>query len=224
MELIKKIKGLIKKKCSKIISRLIDTKQLAKTVNEINNRNIIDECKNQVVLGENSKFYPEAKVYNSQHDKTKIIIGEHTHIRGQLLVLRYGGSIKIGTNCYVGDGTRIWSGDSIIIGNDVLISHNVSIIDTNSHEINYLERAERYTDLIENGSWENKGSIITEPIIINDYVWISFSAVILKGVVIGKGAIVAAGAVVTKNVEAWTVVAGNPAVVVKYLPEYNQEK
>ena len=44
-----------------------------------------------------------------------------------------------------------------------------------------------------------------------DYAWISFGVTILKGVTIGKGAIVAAGSLVTKDVDDWTVVAGNPA-------------
>jgi acetyltransferase-like isoleucine patch superfamily enzyme len=48
-----------------------------------------------------------------------------------------------------------------------------------------------------------------------DNVWIGMNAVILKGVTIGENCVVAAGSVVTKNVEPNTVVAGNPAVVVK---------
>lgn len=43
------------------------------------------------------------------------------------------------------------------------------------------------------------------------------NCIILKGVTIGEGAIVGAGSVVTKDVPAWTVVAGNPAKVVKTL-------
>lgn len=58
---------------------------------------------------------------------------------------------------------------------------------------------------------------ITSPIIIKDHAWISFNAIILKGVTIGKSAIVTAGAVVTKDVPDFTVVAGNPAKIVKYL-------
>jgi acetyltransferase-like isoleucine patch superfamily enzyme len=48
-------------------------------------------------------------------------------------------------------------------------------------------------------------------VIIGDRVWIGFRAVILPGVTIGDGAVVAASAVVTKNVERFTIVAGNPA-------------
>lgn len=46
---------------------------------------------------------------------------------------------------------------------------------------------------------------------IGNHVWIGYRALILPGVTIGEGAVVGAGAVVTKNVEPFTIVAGNPA-------------
>ena len=55
----------------------------------------------------------------------------------------------------------------------------------------------------------------TAPVRIANNVWIGMNAVILKGVTIGENSVVAAGSVVTKNVEPNTVVAGNPAQVVK---------
>lgn len=221
--MIRKIKKIIKKIGAKIILKFIDHPAVTETVNNINKRNKISECQNQTDYGLGSRFYEEAKVYNSQFKKESIKIGQNTHIRGQLLVLKYGGLILIGDNCYIGDGSRVWSGESIFIGNNVLISHNVSIVDTNSHELDYLERIERNNELIANGPWQEKGSIITNPIVIEDYAWINFGAIVLKGVTIGKGAIIAAGAVVTKNVEPWTIVAGNPASIVKYLPQYKKQ-
>lgn len=169
------------------------------------------------------KFKFGAKVENLSKNKDNIGIGKKTVVEGRLLVFNYGGSIKIGDYVYIGAGSNIWSGESIIIGNNVLISHNVNIIDTNSHEIDHLERAERYIELLEYGHPSNKASIVTRPIIIEDYVWISFGASILKGVTIGKGAIIAAGAVITKDVPPYTVVAGNPAVVVRYLKSNQNE-
>ncbi|NVO02172.1 MAG: hypothetical protein HXX09_05670 [Bacteroidetes bacterium] len=68
------------------------------------------------------------------------------------------------------------------------------------------------------GIRKEKENIITAPIIINDFVWINFNAIILKGVTIGEGAIIAAGAVVTKDVPPFTLVGGNPARVIKQLP------
>jgi galactoside O-acetyltransferase len=55
------------------------------------------------------------------------------------------------------------------------------------------------------------------PVKIQDKVWIGFNAIVLKGVTIGEGAVVGAGAVVTRNVPAYTVVAGNPARPIREL-------
>ena len=65
-------------------------------------------------------------------------IGSNSHIRGELLTFNYGGNIEIGDNTFVGVGAKIWSGESVKIGSNVLISHNVNIIDSDSHEIDYL--------------------------------------------------------------------------------------
>jgi maltose O-acetyltransferase len=59
--------------------------------------------------------------------------------------------------------------------------------------------------------FSNKGG----DVIIGDRVWIAYRAIILPGVTIGEGAVVGAGSVVTKDVEAYTIVAGNPARFVK---------
>lgn len=162
-------------------------------------------------------FYAESCVANMANDKKKIQIGKNTHIRGTLLIFNHGGSIKIGENCYVGDLSRIWSANSVTIGNNVLISHNVNIIDTNSHEIDHIDRANGYINLVMAGNNIINSKVVTAPIIIGDHAWINFNVIILKGVTIGTGAIVAAGSVVTKDVPAWTLVAGNPAKIIKHL-------
>ncbi len=199
---------------TRIFLKLIDKSMLSKVVTDTNNMKIVNDCNNKSIIDKGSMYYPEASVDNSRL-RESIRIGKNTHIRGHFLIFKYGGSITIGNDCYIGDGTRIWSGDSVTIGNDVLISHNVSIVDTNAHEINHIERADRYRELIKHGAWDDKGSIITTPIIIEDYAWLSFGSTILRGVTIGEGAIVAAGAVVTKDVKPFTIVAGNPAVFIK---------
>ena len=167
--------------------------------------------------GTNCFLYSTTRIYNYQNQRKHINIGDNSHIRGELLIFPYGGNIKIGEDCYVGENSRIWSGEDIEIGNNVLISHNVNIIDTNTHEIDHFERAEGYKNLIKNGHPKKKGNIKTYPIIIEDYAWISFNSIILKGCKIGKGAIIAAGSVVTKDVEPFTLVAGNPAKFIKKL-------
>jgi acetyltransferase-like isoleucine patch superfamily enzyme len=165
-----------------------------------------------------AKFYEESKVLNLQNDPSKITIGSNTHVRGFLQIFAYGGSINIGANCYVGENSYIWSGERIEIGNDVLISHNVNIIDSNSHELNASERKKGALHIFAKGHPAEKGSIITQPIRIGHHAWINFNSIILKGVSIGEGAIVAAGSVVTKDVPAWTVVGGHPAEVIREIP------
>lgn len=176
----------------------------------------LDKC-NSSIRNKGAVFLKEAKVINMRNNKDDISIGNGTRIRGELLTFKYGGKIVIGDFCYIGEGTKIWSGESIVIGNDVLISHNVSIADTSAHELDYLDRAESYKKLLKNGHTSIKGTIQTAPIIINNNVWINFNSIILRGVTIGEGAIIAAGAVVTKNVPPYVLVGGNPSKILKYL-------
>lgn len=65
-------------------------------------------------------------------------------------------------------------------------------------------------------TFEDKGG----DVIVEDHAWIAYRALILPGVAIGEGAIVAAGAVVTKDVEPFSIVAGNPA---KKIGERNED-
>lgn len=168
-------------------------------------------------VAEDVVFHPEAIVDNLQNDSSKIAVGKGTNIRGTLLVFSYGGRITVGSNCYLGKDSNIWSASQIEIGNDVLISHNVNIIDTNSHELDYEDRAKSYVEMTTIGHPKNVVNVDSAPIKIGNHVWINFNCTILKGVTIGNGAIVAAGSVVTKNIEPFTVVAGNPAKVIKQL-------
>jgi acetyltransferase-like isoleucine patch superfamily enzyme len=201
----------------KIVAKLLNSKMGLNNpyLNICNIELKSSKCLGQVTIGEKSKFYEQAEVVNLQQAKTKIEIGINTHIRGTLLLFAHNGNINIGNNCYIGFGTQIWSANKITIGNDVLISHNCNIIDTNSHEENYLERKESYIKMLIKGHPTENVNVKSAPIIIEDHVWISYNVCILKGVRIGKGAIIGAGSVVLKNVEPFTMVAGNPAVFIK---------
>lgn len=175
----------------------------------------------QCQISSNSMFYMPAEIHNLQEDRNKINIGSNTHVRGILTVFAFGGKIEIGDNCYIGEGTRIWSAEKVQIGNNVLIAHNSNIIDTDSHEVDYLERSDSYVKMIARGHSRVRGNVMCEAVVIEDYVWISYNVTILKGVRIGLGSIVGAGSVVTKDVPPFVLVAGNPAVVKKKLVEHN---
>ena len=168
------------------------------------------------VLDPSVTLHPTAQIDNILHRPEAIVVGAHTHVRGQLLTFWNGGKITVGEWCYIGEGTRIWSQSSVTIGNYVLIAHLVDIHDTNSHPIDWKERR-LDTEAILSGTYRTPTQTVSAPVTIEDDAWIGFKATVLKGVRIGRGAIVSAGAVVTKDVEAWTVVAGNPARVIAEL-------
>lgn len=157
-----------------------------------------------------------ARIRNALGDSSQIVIGTNSHVRGELMIFAHGGRIKIGQWCYVGVGTRIWSGASIDIGDRVLISHSVNIFDSLTHPIRASERHEQAKAIFTTGH-PRRISLDDKPIKISDDAWIGACAIIMRGVTIGRGGIVAAGAVVTKDVPAYTIVAGNPAVVVREL-------
>jgi len=106
----------------------------------------------------------------------------------------------------------------IEIGSYCLISWNVGIADSDFHP---LDPAERRRDALALAPYYKdrppRPPIRTAPVRIGHNVWIGMNAIILKGVTIGDNSVIAAGSVVSKSVSANTVVAGNPAVVVRHL-------
>jgi maltose O-acetyltransferase len=161
---------------------------------------------------------PNATVSNLSQQPNLITIGKNSVIRGELLIYSHSGKISVGESCYVGDGSRIWSSESVNIGNRVLISHNVNIHDTDSHSINTELRSQHFYAIMSTGHpKENIFDIKASPVVIDDDVWIGFNSTILKGVKIGKGSIIAACSVVTKDVPPNVIVAGNPAKVIREL-------
>jgi acetyltransferase-like isoleucine patch superfamily enzyme len=167
-------------------------------------------------LQEGAFLSHSARIRNALGDSNKILIGRHSHIRGELMIFGHGGRISIGEWCYVGVGTRIWSAGSIEIGNRVLISHSVNIFDNLTHPLKAADRHEQAKQIFTSGH-PREISLDEKPVKIGDDAWIGACAMILRGVSVGEGGVVAAGAVVTRDVPAYSIVAGNPAVVVREL-------
>ena len=204
----------------KIIAKIFNSKIILNNPYIHSNCNFKDnsskiENDRLAMIGDKTVFYPESEFQNLSNDKSKIVIGKNTHIRGEILAYPYSEKMIIGDNCYVGVNTIIRCGEFIKIGDNVLIAHNVTIIDSDSHEIDAKERADSFINLIEHGHPLTKGSVKTSPIVINDNVWISYNVAILKGVTIGEGAIIAAGSIITKDVPPFTIAAGNPGKIIK---------
>ena len=157
---------------------------------------------------------PTCKIVNHQGNPESIFVSKNCLICGQLAVFHHGGKISVGENSFISEGTRIWSGHSIKIGNRVLISHNVHLLDNNSHSISAMRRHQEFLDVMTLGRPTTNDGISSAEILVEDDVWIGFNSTILKGVTIGRGSIVGANSVITKDVPPYTIVAGNPARVI----------
>lgn len=147
---------------------------------------------------------------------SKLKIAEYSQIQGKIITECSDASVNIGARTFIGRSSII-SAHEIIIGDDVLISWGCIIMDHNAHSISWSQRSHDVVNWI-NGKkdWQN---VIKGKIHIHNKAWIGVNVMILKNVSIGEGAIVGAGSVVTKDVPAWTIVAGNPAKVVRLIPE-----
>jgi len=161
-------------------------------------------------------LYPSAKIINIPGNPELISIASNSHVLGELLVFAHGGKIVVGQDCYIGADSKIWSAGLITIGNRVLISHNVNIFDSHTHPIRASKRHEQFMNITSIGH-PTLIDLNESQVLIGDDVWVGAMATILKGVTIGEGAIVGAGSVVTKDVPPWTIVAGNPAKIIREL-------
>jgi chloramphenicol O-acetyltransferase type B len=105
---------------------------------------------------------------------------------------------------HVGIGAYCEFGCDIRIGQHVLIASHCGFLSRDAHTYDLPG-----TTMFEGPRSDRQG------IVIEDDVWIGFGVIVLSGVTIGRGSVVAAGAVVIQNVPPYSIVAGNPARVVR---------
>lgn len=115
--------------------------------------------------------------------------------------------MTIGENVYIGKYCSLET--DIEIGNDVLIGNNVGLIGKYDHDYSCLGKSIKNSPWIGDADYQFKGKGLR--IAIENDVWIGYGSIVVSGVHIGRGAIVAAGSVVLKDVEPYSIVAGNPA-------------
>ncbi len=104
--------------------------------------------------------------------------------------------VKIGENVMIMFDCLMMSRGGITIDDGAMIAANVQLI-SNNHDL------------------RDRQLLVCKPVHIGRNAWIGAGATILPGVTVGENAVVAAGAIVTKDVEANTIVGGNPAKFIK---------
>lgn len=108
--------------------------------------------------------------------------------------------IRVGSHTFL-NGVRVGCRRSVEIGKWCIFA-DARVTDNDAHSV-YPDR------------WDRDAPVDASPVVIEDNVWVCLAAIILKGVRIGYNSVVAAGAVVTNDVPPNSVVAGNPARIVK---------
>lgn len=148
--------------------------------------------------------------------KAAIEIGDSCTV-GANLFCASKGKIKIGNHTWIGGNSSISAAISIRIGSYCAISRDVEIRDNNSHPLDPTLRRNHLR--IDSQGWgmENWYDSDMAEIIIGNDVWIGRRVLIMKGVHLGAGTVVAAGSIVTKSFPKLSVIAGNPARLIKTL-------
>jgi maltose O-acetyltransferase len=114
----------------------------------------------------------------------------------------YGYNIRLGRNAFINYNCVFLDCAPIVIGDDLQMGPAVQLYAA-THPLDRRLRG---------AGWESTG-----PIRIGDGVWFGGGAIVLPGVTIGDGCVIGAGSVVTRDVPAESVVAGNPARIIRRL-------
>ena len=145
-----------------------------------------------VKLGKDVRIYNFVNLYGCE-------IGDETRIGAFVEIQK---NAKVGKRCKIQSHTFICEG--VTIEDEVMVSHGVMFInDRDPRAVNPTGSLKSEED------WE------CIPTVVKKRASIGSNATIMCGVTIGEGALVGAGAVVTRDVPANTVVAGNPARVLR---------
>jgi len=130
------------------------------------------------------------KIWHFSHVMPKAIIGENCNIGQNVFI---ADNVVIGNNCKIQNNVSLYEG--LVVENDVFIGP--SAVFTNiKNPRSFVNRKDKYITTV-----------------IHEGATIGANATILCGIVIGEYSFVGAGAVVTKDVEPYTIVVGNPAVM-----------
>lgn len=124
---------------------------------------------------------------------------------------------KIGKNSRISPSVRVWAPWNLTVGDEVAIAHDVDCYCVDRLTIGDHATVSQYSFLCtaSHDISDPHMKLISAPIQIGGQSWVCAGVFVSPGVTIGEGAVAGAMSVVTRDVEPWTVVAGNPARFLK---------
>ena len=153
--------------------------------------------------GEDVVVEPGALIFHPEN----VALGARVYV-GHLAILKgyYKNRLVVGDGTWIGQAAFLHAAGGITIGRDVGIGPHVSILTSTHGEPDEPDpRAGRPRRPIMDGA------LRLAPVVLGDGCDLGVGAIVLPGITVGEGAQVGAGAVVTEDVAPYTVVAGNPA-------------
>ncbi|MGT2754279.1 sugar O-acetyltransferase [Streptococcus ovis] len=163
-----------------------------------------------VALRQQARIYRQQVNQEMDGEKRSVLMKEWLGKTGEKLyvetpvTLDYGCHISVGERFFANFNWTVLDTCPVTIGDNAMLGPNVQFY-TALHPLNAQERI--------------AGLEYGAPITIGDNVWIGGGAVILAGVTLGNNIVVGAGSVVTKSFGDNVVIAGNPARIIKSVPE-----
>jgi acetyltransferase-like isoleucine patch superfamily enzyme len=129
---------------------------------------------------------------------------------------KIGRRVKLWSGVWIDDFSKLEIGDDVTVGKDALFICGGGVRIGHRTMVAHCSKVVSSGHVIapNRGQMRFSGPDLSPVTILND-AWVGAGAIVLPGVTIGEGAVVAAGAVVTKNVPAFTIVGGIPAIVIK---------
>lgn len=162
-----------------------------------------------VYIGTNSVIGANTVIYNNVRIGSNCLIGDGVHIREDVIIGNnciVGIGCKIGARTYIADNVRIM--DLTNVASDAVLEHHVFIgPGVMMGNDNGMGRADKVNGFDYNGPK------------ICEWVTVGMNSTILPGIVVERDSLIAAGSVVTKNVKAYSVMMGVPAVLKRVLGE-----
>ena len=127
----------------------------------------------------------------------KVELGEHVVFRcitrRTTVTVSRGALLKVGADSYINQGANFAVTCGVTLGRRCVVAENVSIFDTNYHEV------------------DQGAGVFSSPVVIEENVWIAHGAIILPGTRIGAHSVVGAGAVVGGEFPTRSLIGGVPA-------------
>ncbi|MBM4148841.1 MAG: acyltransferase [Lentisphaerae bacterium] len=191
-----------------IAGRIVSAVRAFAGSRNVSARSRLDACgENSVVSGWVDRHVPGGRIE----------VGRDCSIHGTLKTATPEARIAIGNNVFIAGHTMLDCICGISIEDDVLVSYECIISDSDHHSLSLSVRANDNLDW--RREYHDWTTTANEPVRICRGAWLGARVIVLKGVTIGEGSVVGAGSVVTKDVPPWCVAAGNPARVIREIPE-----